>query len=64
MYMYYFPCGISIDIAPKIGIFPKVEGRGKYSLLSVQYEPIVHKEGLNIYFLHRLSLFHNCANLL
>ena len=29
--------GISINIAPKVGIFPEAEGRGKYSLPRVQY---------------------------
>ena len=40
-YVYYkystLPCGISINIAPKVGIFPEAEGRGKYSLPRVQY---------------------------
>ena len=41
------PRGISINIAPKVGIFPEAEGRGKYcAILS-----IFHKEGLNIYFI-------------
>ena len=31
------PRGISINIAPKVGIFPEAEGRGKYSLPRVQY---------------------------
>ena len=31
------PRGISINIAPKVGIFPEAEGRGKYSLSRVQY---------------------------
>ena len=31
------PRGISNNIAPKVGIFPEAEGRGKYSLLRVQY---------------------------
>ena len=58
------PCKISIDMAPKAGMFPEAEGRGKYSLPRVQYVSIFHKEGLNIYLLHRISLFHNCTNLL
>ena len=41
IYIYYkystLPSGISINIAPKVGIFPEAEGRGKYSLLRVQY---------------------------
>ena len=40
-YIYYkystLPRGISINIAPKVGIFPEAEGRGKYSLPRVQY---------------------------
>ena len=32
-------------IVPKVGIFPEAGGRGKYSLLRVQYMPIFHKEG-------------------
>ena len=39
------PRGISVYIAPKVGIFSEAEGRGKYSLPSVQYMPIFHKEG-------------------
>ena len=31
------PRGISINMAPKVGIFPEAEGRGKYSLPRVQY---------------------------
>ena len=45
-----FPCGILIDIVPKVGIFPEAKGQGKYSLPRVQYVPIFHKEGLNIYW--------------
>ena len=41
IYIYYeystLPHGISINIAPKVGIFPEAEGRGKYSLPRVQY---------------------------
>ena len=41
IYVYYkystLPRGISINIAPKVGIFPQAEGRGKYSLPRVQY---------------------------
>ena len=41
IYIYYkystHPHGISINIAPKVGIFPEAEGRGKYSLPRVQY---------------------------
>ena len=41
MYIYYkystLPRGISINIAPKVGIFPEAEGRGKYSLPREQY---------------------------
>ena len=29
--------GISINIAPKVGIFPEAKGRGKYSLPRLQY---------------------------
>ena len=40
IYTYYkystLPRGISINIAPKAGIFPEGEGRGKYSLARVQ----------------------------
>ena len=40
-YIYYKystpPPGISINIAPKVGIFPEAESRGKYSLPRVQY---------------------------
>ena len=39
------PSGISVYIVPKVGIFPEAGGRGKYSLLRVQYMPIFHKEG-------------------
>ena len=39
------PSGISVYIVPKVGIFPKAGGRGKYSLPRVQYMPILHKEG-------------------
>ena len=51
IYIYYkyssFPRGISINIAPKVGIFPEAEGRGKYcAILS-----IFHNEGLNINFI-------------
>ena len=42
--------GISINIVPKVGVFPEAEGQGKCSLLRVQYW-IFHKEGLNIYFI-------------
>ena len=45
------PRGIWIDIAHKVGIFPKAKGQGKYSLPRVQYVLIFHKEGLNIYFI-------------
>ena len=31
------PRGISINVAPKVGMFPEAEGRGKYSLPRVQY---------------------------
>ena len=41
VYIYYkyftLPRGISINIAPEVGIFPEAEGRGKYSLPRVQY---------------------------
>ena len=41
VYTYYkysiLPRGISINIAPKVGIFPEAEGRGKYSIPRVQY---------------------------
>ena len=41
MYIYYkystLPLGISINIAPKVGIFREAEGRGKNSLPRVQY---------------------------
>ena len=37
--------GISVYIVPKVGIFSEAGGRGKYSLLRVQYMPIFHKEG-------------------
>ena len=41
IYIYYeystLPRGISINIAPKVGIFPDAEGQGKYSLPRVQY---------------------------
>ena len=41
IYIYYkystLPRGISINIVPKVGIFPEAEGRGKYSLPRVQY---------------------------
>ena len=40
-YIYYkystLPRGISINIAPKVGIFPEAKGRGNYSLPRVQY---------------------------
>ena len=39
------PRGLSVYIEPKVGIFSEAEGRGKYSLLRVQYMPIFHKEG-------------------
>ena len=39
------PRGISAYIEPKVGIFSEAEGRGKCSLLRVQYMPIFHKEG-------------------
>ena len=52
LYIYYeystLPRGISINIAPKIGIFPEVEGRGlttKGAILS-----IFHKEGFEYFF--------------
>ena len=55
MYICYkcstFPRRISIHIAPKVGIFPKVEGRGKYLLPKVIYVLMFHKGGLNIYFI-------------
>ena len=35
------PCNKSY-IAPKVGIFPEAGGRGKYSLLRVQYMPAFH----------------------
>ena len=38
-------------IAPEVGIFPEVEGRGKYSQPRMQHAPIFHKEGLSIYFI-------------
>ena len=31
------PRGISINIVPKVGMFPEAEGRGKYSLPRVDY---------------------------
>ena len=41
MFIYHkyssLPRGILINIAPKVGIFPEAEGRGKYSLPRVQY---------------------------
>ena len=41
VHIYYkystLPCGISINIVIKVGIFPEAEGRGKYSLPRVQY---------------------------
>ena len=44
MLVYYkystLPRGISINIAPKVGIFPEAKGRGKYSLPRVQYMDI------------------------
>ena len=49
------PSGISVHIAASVGIFPEAEGLGKYSLPRVQYVPIFHKKGLNIYLKHRLS---------
>ena len=56
------PRGISINIAPKVGIFPEAEGRGKYSLPRVQYYRYsTRKVGIFI-LLHRLSLY-NCVNL-
>ena len=55
--------GILVHIVPKVGMFPEAEGRGKYPLPRMQYVPIFHKEGLNISLLHRISLFHNFANL-
>ena len=41
--------GISIKIAPKVGIFPEAEGQGKYSLPRVQCTDI--PQGLNNYFI-------------
>ena len=39
------PRGISINIAPKIVIFPESEGRGKYSLPRVQYYRYFTRKG-------------------
>ena len=39
------PRGISINIAPKVGIFPEAEGRGKYSLPRVQYYRYFTRKG-------------------
>ena len=37
-YKYFtLPRRISINIAPKVGMFPEAEGRGKYSLPRVDY---------------------------
>ena len=36
---------IGIYIEPKVEIFSEAEGRGKYSLLRMQYMPVFHKEG-------------------
>ena len=48
-YIYYkystLPRGISINIAPKVGIFPEAEGRGKYSLPRVQYYRYFTRKG-------------------
>ena len=67
IYIYYkystLPRGISINIAPKVGIFPVAEGRGKYSLPSVQYYRYYTRKGGIFILLHRLTLY-NCANLL
>ena len=67
IYIYYtystLPSGISINIAPKVGIFPKAEGRGEYSLPRVQYYRYSTRKGGIFILLHRLSLY-NCANLL
>ena len=41
------PRGILINIAPKVGIFPEAECRGKYCAILL----IFHKEGLNINFI-------------
>ena len=49
VYIYYkystLPRGISINIAPKVGIFPKAEGRVEYSLPRVQYYLYSTKKG-------------------
>ena len=53
MYMYiyiYYKCstllhGISIHIAPKVGIFSEAEGRGKYSLPRVQHDRYFARKG-------------------
>ena len=51
-------------IALKVGIFPEADGRGKYSLLWVQYiYRYFTRRGSIFFLLHRKSLFHNCTNL-
>ena len=49
VYIYYkystLPRGISINIAPKVGIFPEAVGRGKYSLPRVQYYRYFTRKG-------------------
>ena len=42
------PHGISVYIELKVGMFSEVEGRGKYSLLRVQYADISQGRVLNI----------------
>ena len=44
-------------------MFPEAEGRGKYSLPSVQYYRYSTRKGRIFILLHRLSL-NSCANLL
>ena len=67
IYIYYkystLPCGISINTAPKVRIFTKAEGRGKYSLLRVQYYLYSTRKGYIYILFDTLSLY-NCANLL
>ena len=47
--------GISVYIVLKVETFPEAGGRGKYSLLRIQYMPIFHKEGFSIFsLLHRI----------
>ena len=56
--------GISINVAPKVGIFPEAEGRGKYSLPRVQYIINIPQGRVEYLFYYiRLSLY-NCVKLL